>query len=511
MALALTSTTPCAAEETQAGGTFNYLDSAGAATAYAANHKARFVRELQHLVHFPSVSAQKKHAGDVKACAAWLAAHLHSIGLQDARIIPTRGHPIVSARWQADSNKPTLLIYGHYDVQPVDPLHEWKSPPFQPVVRDGCIYGRGTSDDKGQMFIHVKAIESWLRSSGRLPLNVLCLFEGEEEVGSTNFGEFINNYRDRLAADAGVISDMPMLGKGRPALTYSMRGGLAFELRVTGPKRDLHSGLFGGVVHNPIQALCEVIARLHDTDGRVTIPGHYDHVQRQPYSERSFMAEEGPSAELIRRDAATERDWGERGFTPYERLTIRPALTINGISGGYEGEGAKGVIPARATAKLSFRLAPGQAPEDVYRDLRSHLARISPQDVHVGIRTLSASRPVSIRRDHPAMRAAAAAFHKGFGASPAFIRSGGTIAVVDILQSILGVPMVLMGFALPDDQMHSPNERFRLANFFQGINTSIWFVAFLSRILSHHCEAGNYVERDLPVPLPRRGAFSDGD
>jgi acetylornithine deacetylase/succinyl-diaminopimelate desuccinylase-like protein len=498
--LELTSTIPEVSRGIRTGSSLSHAVSPAAANTYAANHKVRFIRELQQFIQFPSVSAQRKHAEDVKACAAWLAAHLRSIGFGDVRVTPTRGHPIVTARWHGAAGKPTLLVYGHYDVQPPEPLGEWKSSPFRAILRDGCVYGRGASDDKGQMFVHVKAIESWLRSSGKLPVNVLCIFEGEEEVGSTNFVDFINDH-DRLAADAGVASDMPMLGKGQPALTYSMRGSLAFELQITGPRRDLHSGLFGGIVHNPIQALCEIIAKLHDANGRVTIPAHYDQVQDQSESERAFMAAEGPSAESIRRDATIERDWGERGFTAYERATIRPALTINGISGGYEGEGAKAVIPALATAKLSFRLASSQDPDQVYRQLRSHLARITPGDVHARIRRLSASKPVVIRRDHPAMRAAAAAYRKGFGASPVFVRSGGSIGVVDILQRVLGTPMVLMGFALPDDQMHSPNERFRLANFFQGITTSIWFLAYLSYIHSENLQLDNEAE---PVAVAGR-------
>lgn len=462
------------------------------------------MRELQQFVHFPSISAQKKHAGDVKACADWLAAHLRGIGLRQVRVIPTRGHPIVSARWQTNPARPTLLIYGHYDVQPVDPLSEWNSPPFQPVLRDSCIYGRGASDDKGQMFIHVKALECWLRSSGKLPVNVLCLFEGEEEIGSTNFANFIHEHRGRLAADAGVISDMPMVGPDQPALTYSMRGNLAFELQILGPKRDLHSGLFGGIVHNPIQALCEVIGKLHDANGSVTIPGYYDRVRSQSEAEREFMAASGPSAESSRRDATIEHIWGEHGFTPYERITVRPALTINGITSGYQGEGVKGVIPAVATAKMSIRLVPDQDPHEVYREVRSYLGRITSKDVHARIRKISGTPPVCIRRDHPAMRAAAAAFRRGFGTFPVSVRCGGTVGVIDTLQRVLGVPMVLMGFALPDDRMHSPNERFRLANFFQGINTSIWFLSYLSRILSLHGDTFQF-------RYQQRGACTDGD
>ena len=319
-------------------------------------------RELQDFVRFPSVSAQPRHAGDVKGCAAWLADHLRRIGLEHIRVIPTPRHPIVYADWVLSPGKPTVLIYGHYDVQPADPLREWRSPPFEPVVRGQSLYGRGACDDKGQMFAHVKAIEIHLRTRSLLPVNVKCLFEGEEEIGSPNLIPFLKRHRRALAADVVVMSDSPMADADRPAITYAVRGGLGLELTVRGPRRDLHSGLFGGAVRNPLQALCEIIASLHDRRGRVAIPGFYDQVRLWPPEERATMARNGPSDATVLRDAGAAQGWGEEGYTLHERTTIRPALTINGLVGGYQGPGGKAVIPAVASAKLSFRLVPDQDP-----------------------------------------------------------------------------------------------------------------------------------------------------
>jgi acetylornithine deacetylase/succinyl-diaminopimelate desuccinylase-like protein len=329
------------------------------------------------------------------------------------------------------------------------------------------------------MFTHVKAIEAYLKSCGSLPINVKCLFEGEEETGSAHLLPFVTGHKGLLAADAAVMSDTPMLGPDRPAITHAMRGALSLELEVRGPDHDLHSGNFGGVVHNPLQALCEIVARLHEPDGRIAIRGIYDQVRRWPRRERALMAENGPSAARVLQAAGSERDWGEHGFTLYERLTLRPALTVNGITGGYQGVGGKAVIPARASAKLSFRLVPDQEPATVARLLRHHIASRTPPTVHASVRVVSASRPAIINPKHPAMRAAAFAYRKGFGRVPSLLRGGGTIPVLRTFQEALGIPTVLMGFALPDDRMHAPNEKFHLPNFFRGIATCIWFLAAL--------------------------------
>jgi acetylornithine deacetylase/succinyl-diaminopimelate desuccinylase-like protein len=444
---------------------------------YAQNNGRRFLAELQEFVRFPSVSSQPTHAPDVKRCAEWLAAHLRGIGLQDVRVIATVRHPLVYAEWRRAPGRPTVLIYGHYDVQPADPLSEWHTPPFAPTVRGNDLFGRGACDDKGQLFAHVKALESYLRTAGRLPVNVKCLFEGEEEIGSPNLQPFIARRRRALAANVAVMSDTRMLGPDRPALTISLRGGLGLELEVRGPQRDLHSGNFGGAVHNPLQALCDIISQLHDECGRIAIPEFYDRVRHWPDDERARMASTGPSDADILRDAKTRRPWGEDGFSLYERTTIRPALTVNGITGGYQGPGGKAVIPSRATAKISFRLVPDQDPRQIERLVREHLRRITPPTVESEVRTLMRAEPAVVDHRQPAMRAASQAYRQAFGARPVLVRSGGTIPVVNMFQQLLDVPTVLMGFALPDDRIHAPNEKFHLPNFHRGIETCIRFLA----------------------------------
>jgi acetylornithine deacetylase/succinyl-diaminopimelate desuccinylase-like protein len=450
--------------------------SPAAALAYLDRHRARFLEELKEFVRFPTVSAQPRHAADLQRCASWLAAHLRGIGLTRVNVVKTNRHPLVYAESRREPGRQTVLIYGHYDVQPADPIHEWRSPPFDPVVLDGNLYGRGACDDKGQMFAHVKAIESHLSEQKTLPVNVKCLFEGEEEIGSPNLAPFLNTNRRTLKADVAVMSDMPMLELGRPAITYSMRGGLSLELEVTGPDRDLHSGIFGGAVQNPLQALCEIVARLHSSDGSVAIPGFYNNVRSWSRAERRYMAHTGPDDRKILKDAGAFMGWGEDQYSLYERTTVRPALTVNGIAGGYQGPGGKGVIPARAVAKLSVRLASDQDPREIERLLRRYVARITPPAVRSKVRATQAAKPALVSRQLPAMRAATLAFRKGFGASPVFLRSGGTIPVVNTFQQLLGIPTILMGFALPDDRMHAPNEKFHLSNFYNGIATSIWFL-----------------------------------
>ncbi len=445
--------------------------------AYAQAKRPRFVAELAEFIRFPTVSAQPKHAGDLKECAVWLADHLRHVGLEHIKVIPTPRHPIVYADWLHAPDRPMVLVYGHYDVQPPDPLPEWRSPPFEPTVCGDDLYGRGASDDKGQMFVHIKALESYLRTSGELPVNVKCLFEGEEEIGSPNLPSFLARHKDALAADVAVLSDMWILAPDRPAITESLRGGLSVELEIRGPEQDLHSGNFGGAIHNPLQALSEIIAKLHDANGRITIPGFYDRVRRWGVAERTYMASVGPSDAEILQNARAERGWGEQGYSLYELTTIRPALTVNGIQGGYQGAGVKAVIPARAVAKFNFRLVPDQDPHEIDGLFRQYIARITPPTVRTTVRAYLFAKPAMVDRNHPAIHAAAVAYHKGFGATPAFLRLGGTVPVVSLFQELLGAPTVLMGFALPDDRMHAPNEKFHLPNFYNGIATSIWFLA----------------------------------
>ena len=447
------------------------------ATAWIRAEQSRWITELKHFVRFPSVSAQEHHRRDVAQCATWLAGHLKTIGVHQVNVVPTRRHPIVYAESKQLAHRPTVLIYGHYDVQPPDPLDEWRSPPFRPVIRGANLYGRGACDNKGQMFAHIKAIETYLRTQGSLPVNVKCLFEGEEEIGSPNLPGFLARHKHRLAADAAVISDMSIIAPDRPAITYALRGALSVELEVAAAKQDLHSGTFGGAVHNPLQVLAELIAGLHDANGKIAIPGFYHRVRSWPQAERAYMARVGPTDAEILEHAGAPKGWGECEYTAYERTTIRPALTVNGMTGGYQGEGAKAVIPNRALAKLNFRLVPDQTPRDIDRLFRAYIARAAPTTMQVNVRTLVMADPALIHRRHPVVRAAAAAYRKGFGAEPVCLRSGGTIPVVAMLQQALHIPIVLMGFALPDDRIHAPNEKLHLPNFFNGVNTSTWFLA----------------------------------
>ncbi len=456
------------------------MNPPSSAIAYARANRRRFLAELADFVRIPSISAQPRQAAAVKQCAAWLAGHLRKAGLGRVQIIPTAKHPIVYAQGPTVPGRPTVLVYGHYDVQPVDPVGQWQTPPFEPVVRDGALHGRGASDDKGQLFTHVKALEALL-SGGGLPVNIKYLFEGEEEIGSPHLAGFIERNRRALAADFVVMSDTRMLGPGHPSLTCSTRGQLGLELEVRGPSHDLHSGNFGGAVHNPLQALCEIIARLHDATGRVAIPGFYDQVRLVGETEREYLRRTGPADQAILNDAGAAIGWGERGYSLYERVGVRPALTINGLLGGYQGPGNKGVIPACAKAKLSFRLVPNQEPREIAALFRHHIARITPRTVQTTVRVYLSAQPAAINPRHGALKLASRAYKKAFGQAPVRLRSGGSIPAVSLFQQILGLPTVLMGYALPTDQIHAPNEKFELANFYRGIETNIWFLSEVGR------------------------------
>jgi acetylornithine deacetylase/succinyl-diaminopimelate desuccinylase-like protein len=446
------------------------------ALAYARRHRGRFVRELMDFVRIPSVAAEPGHAGDVRRCAAWLAARLAESGL-DARVMRTRGQPLVVARWTGAPGRPTVLVYGHYDVQPAEDPSSWSHPPFDPVVRGADLLGRGACDDKGQLWAHVKAAESLLRTAGRLPVNLLCLFEGEEESGSGGLLALLRRPPPWLRADVALVSDSPMRGPGRPAVTCALRGALSLDVEVRGPGRELHSGLYGGAVHNPLQALCEIVAALHDGRGRIAIPGLYATVPALSPAERAYLRRTGPRESEVGHDAGDPPAlWGEAGFTPYERITLRPSLSVHGIRGGYAGDGAKAVIPATASASLGIRLVPGQEPEAVEALFRRRIRQLAPPSVRVRVRTRFRARPARMDRRHPAMRAAAAALRETFGREAVFLRSGGTIPVVSALGEALRAPVVLMGLALPDDRMHGPDEKMHLPNLFRGIEASIRFL-----------------------------------
>ena len=443
----------------------------------------RILGELRQLVAFPSISTDPRYAGAVRACAVWLAGHLRGLGLSEVRVFETPRHPIVYAEKLVDPALPTLLIYGHYDVQPVAPAAAWTVPSFGGIVRGNCLYGRGASDDKGQFFAHLKALEIMLKSSWPQPVNVKILLEGEEEIGSPNLGAFIHQHRRLLRADCAVLSDTNLLSADQPALTFGLRGSFSAELEVRGPRTELHSGIFGGAVLNPLQALCELLAGLHNPHGRVTLPGFYDDVQPASPAERTYAARYAPPDAQLLREAGVGQGWGEAGYSLYERTTLRPSLSITSLSGGYAGAGTKSIIPPVARAKLSFRLASGQDPHAVERQLRAYLARYTPPQVRTTLTAQLHAQPYQVAPDHPAMRAAARAYTVGFGREPVLQRSGGTVPVAMLLEEALGLKTVLMGFGLPDDRKHGPDEFLYLPNFWRGIRTSLAFMHELARSL----------------------------
>ncbi|MBN1953628.1 MAG: dipeptidase [Anaerolineae bacterium] len=455
------------------------------ALAFAADHRRENLEHLSDFLRIPSVSTQAMHRPDIDRAAAWLVSRLQEAGLEHAQAMPTAGHPIVYAEWTGHGEKaPTLLIYGHYDVQPTDPEEEWLSPPFEPTIRAGNVYARGASDDKGQLYTHIAAVEAFFRAGRQPPVNVKFIVEGEEEIGSPNLGFFIQQQAKRLACDTALISDTAMLNADTPAIIYGVRGLSYAEIEIRGPKSDLHSGSYGGVAPNPLQAAVEILAALHDEQGRVTIPGFYDKVRPLSEKERDSLARVPFDAQrFLREEIRAPALWsGEAGYTPLERISARPTLEIHGIAGGYTGEGGKTVIPARATIKLSMRLVPDQAPLEVFELLEQYVQQLAPPTVKVVTRLLSHADAAVIDQDTPAMRAAVRAYRNGFGAEPLFLRSGGTLPVVTILYKNLHTPVVLMGFGLPDDNLHAPNEKLYLENFYRGVDTSIYFMDELAQM-----------------------------
>jgi len=451
------------------------------ALEYTQANRGKFLAELKEFLSIASVSTQPEHKPDIGYAATWLRDRLLIAGFPKVDIMPTPGHPVVYAEWlAAGDDAPTILIYGHYDVQPPDPLEEWNTPPFEPTIVGDDIFARGAADDKGQLYVHVKAMEAFKKTAGAPPVNVKCIFEGEEECGSPNLEPFVRENVDLLTADVAVISDTHILGKDQPSIVYALRGLAYVEVEVTGPNHDLHSGIYGGAVHNPIHALCEMIASLQNEDGRITIPGFYDKVRELAPEERAEMAKAPFEREEWLREAGVKTDWGEAAYTIVERKSARPTLDVNGIWGGYIQPGAKTVLPSKAFAKISMRLVPNQDPVAITQLIQNHLAKIAPPAVAVKVRELHGGEGAIIRRDSPAMKAAFRAYSEVFGKRPIFVREGGSIPIVAAFQRVLGIETVLMGFGLPDDRLHSPNEKFHLPNFYRGIETSIHFMRFLA-------------------------------
>jgi acetylornithine deacetylase/succinyl-diaminopimelate desuccinylase-like protein len=403
--------------------------------------------------------------------------------LQHAQIFPTAGHPVVYADWlQAGPNAPTLLVYGHYDVQPVDPLEEWLTPPFEPTIIGADLFGRGTTDDKGQFYVHIAAAEAYLRSSGRLPVNLKFLLEGEEEIGSLNLGDFVQQHQTLLQADAAIISDTHIHDPETPIIVIGVRGLAYMEIFMRGSRQDLHSGSYGGVVENPLNAMARLLASLHDEQGRITIPGFYDDVVELSPSERTALSQGATTEANLLAETGAPALWGESGYTPAERRSIRPTLDVHGIKGGFIGSGQKTVIPATASAKVSMRLVPNQNAETIAQLFMEHIRRIAPPTMEVSVEKVSAGDAAVVDLQAPALEAAAEAYERGFGQRPVFLREGGSIPVVGMFGSWLAMPVVMMGFGLPDDRLHAPNEKFHLPNFYRGIETAIHYFEIMGRL-----------------------------
>jgi acetylornithine deacetylase/succinyl-diaminopimelate desuccinylase-like protein len=435
-------------------------------------NRDRYLEELKALLAIPSISALPEHAGDVKRCADWCADEMRRIGLQHVRLIDTPGNPVVYGDWLEAPGAPTILFYGHYDVQPVDPLELWESPPFEATIRDGEIYARGSADDKGQVFMHFKAVEAHLKQNGRLPVNIKFILEGEEEVGSVNLDDFIRSHKGELGADVVVISDSPMFARGVPSICYGLRGLVYFQLDLRGSNTDLHSGSFGGAVANPAMVLAQVLAQMKDRGGRIKIPGFYDDVVPLQEEERKAWATLPFNEKQYKKDFGIPKLFGETSYTTLERTWARPTFEVNGLLSGFTGEGAKTVLPAVAMAKVSMRLVPNQSPDTVARLFEEYVRKVRPKTVELKVTRMHGGKPWMTSYDNPFVQAAARAIEKGFGQKPVFTREGGSIPVVSTFQEELGLPSVLFGVGLPDENAHAPNEKLDVANFHGGIIAS---------------------------------------
>ena len=450
-------------------------------TAYLEQNRERFVDDLKAALRIPSVSAKAEHRADCARCAQHIADHLRTLGMTRVEVVPTAGHPIVYAEWLGAQGRPTALLYGHYDVQPPEPLELWTSPPFEPVLRDGKLYARGAVDDKGQVYMHLKAIEAHMKVNGGLPINLKVVIEGEEEVGSDNLEKFLRERRASLDANVIIVSDTAMLGPDQPALTYGLRGICYTQIEVTGPSKDLHSGHFGGAVMDPANALCGIIAALKDAEGHITVPGFYDRVRTLNASERRTLNDVPFDEKGFLRESGSPAPWGEKGWTTLERVTVRPTLDVNGMWSGYTGEGSKTILPSFAAAKLSMRLVPDQDGPEVFRSFEAYVKRLASPGVTVKVIDLHSAPPFLIAPDHPMLEAARRALRRAWEKPAVMIREGGSIPVMATLQETHGSPSILMGFGLDDDQVHSPNEKFSLTSFHGGTKSVAYLYEELAK------------------------------
>jgi acetylornithine deacetylase/succinyl-diaminopimelate desuccinylase-like protein len=446
---------------------------------YLKRNEACYLNELCEYVRFPSVSAQPEHAGDMKACAEWLVKHCEQIGLQ-ARLCPTQGNPIVVAKTPATKSnsgrRPHFVVYGHYDVQPPEPFELWKSPPFEPRIEGRSLFARGASDNKGQNLAHLKAVEAYLKTETKLPCDITFVIEGEEEVGSKSLESFLKQHRGELRCNAVVVSDTGMPSKKHPALTYALRGITAAEITLHGPARDLHSGIFGGSVDNPAMAMAQLLAKLRDKNGRVAIPGFYDDVEKLSAYERKQFARLPYKESDYRKFLGVPELFGERGFTPLEQRSARPTLEINGLTSGYQGEGSKTIVPSWARVKITMRLVPSQNPAKIIKLVRQHLKKLCPPTVRMEIASGHGAEPYLVSPTSPHAQAALRALKSAFGYKPVLMREGGSIPIVNDFKKILGADTLLLGLALPDDNAHSPNEKFDLDCFAKGqlMSAHLW-------------------------------------
>lgn len=441
---------------------------------YQQKNKERFLNELIELLRIPSVSARSEHKDDMQKCADAMKQKLIDAGVDKAEVYQTEGHPIVYGEKIIDANKPTVLVYGHYDVQPPDPLELWHSGPFDPVIKDGKLYARGSADDKGQVYMHVKALETMMATNS-LATNIKFIIEGEEEIGSPSLATFVKQHKELLKADVILISDTSMLSLDTPSIDVGVRGLSYIEIEVTGANRDLHSGVYGGAVANPITILAKMIAGLHDADNHITIPGFYDDVVEATDAERKLMAKAPFDESEYKKDLGVNELWGEKGFTTNERTGIRPTLEINGIWGGYMGEGSKTVLPSKAHAKISCRLVPNQKTNTITTLVINHLKSIAPPCVDVNIIIHHGGEPYMTPIESKGYKAAAKAIETTFGKQPIPVRGGGSIPICSLFEQELGIKIIFMGFGLDSDNLHSPNEKYDLANYYKGIETIPYF------------------------------------
>ncbi len=443
---------------------------------YVRENEARFLDELKQLLRIPSISTLPEHNDDTRRAAEFVAEKLRGAGLENVEVIPTQKHPLVYADWLHAPGKPTVLCYGHFDVQPPDPLELWKTPPFEPAERNGNLYARGSADDKGQMYSHIKAIEALRAVNGKPPVNIKFLIEGEEEVGGESVAKYVAENPEKLKADVALVSDTEMYAPGLPTLNIGLRGLVYLEIEARGPARDLHSGLYGGAAPNAVFGLIELLAKAKDANGHILIPGVYDDVEppskeekeswtHLPFDEKEYLKSEVGSSSLT----------GETQYSVFERTWARPTFEVHGIAGGFTGAGAKTVIPAKAVAKVSLRLVPKQDPEKIVAAVKSWVEKNRPKGIECEVRVLSAGPGLMVNPDHPAIRVAAKAFSDIFGKPTVFTRSGGSIPIVGDFATHLGIPTILMGFGLPDDGLHSPNEKYNIRNYFDGIRTIAHF------------------------------------